>query len=149
MNSRGFTLIELLIVVVILGILAAITIPAVGSHQTETKVSVTVTDIRAFQQAAELAQLANDAWPADQRAGLMPLEMAPYLRSNAFSVPAAVGGRWDWQGGWGATAAISIYDSQVPLATWTLLDEAIDDGNLGTGAVKIVNGRYLFCIIEE
>jgi len=146
---RGFTLIELLIVVTVLGILAAITIPAVGNHQRETKVSVTVTDIRAIQQAAELAYLANDAWPADQRAGIMPLEMRPFLRSNAFSKPVAVGGQWDWQGGWGATAAVSIYDSQTPLDTWTLVDEAIDDGNLSTGTVKIVNGRYLFCMIEE
>ncbi len=125
------------------------TIPAVGNHQTETKVSVTVSDIRAFQQAAELAYLANDVWPVDQHAGIMPLEMASYLRSNAFRKPAAVGGLWDWQGGWGATAAISIYDPQVPNAMWTLVDEAIDDGNLGTGAVRIVNGRYLFCMIEE
>jgi len=147
--SLGFTLVELLIVVVILGILAAITIPAVGGHQTDTKISRTVTDIRAFQKAAECAFLDNDAWPQDQMPAVMPPELLPFLRSNAFDIPPAIGGRWDWQGGWGATAAISIIDPLVPVATWTLLDEAIDDGNLQTGTVRIVNGQYLFCLLEE
>ena len=149
MENRGFTLIELLIVVVLLGILAAVVIPAVGNHTDDSKVSATITNIQALQQAALLAKLKGGVWPADQNARILPPEMAPYLPANAFRMPPPVGGMYDWQGAWGATAAVSIFDAQFSFDLWTKLDEAVDDGDLLTGHVRLINGAFLYFVIEE
>ena len=53
MNRKGFTLIELLIVVVIIGILAAIAIPKFASTKDKAKLASFKTDIRNFMTAQE------------------------------------------------------------------------------------------------
>jgi prepilin-type N-terminal cleavage/methylation domain-containing protein len=53
MNRKGFTLIELLIVVVIIGILAAIAIPKFATTKDKAKLASVKTDIRNFMTAQE------------------------------------------------------------------------------------------------
>ncbi|MEK7381123.1 MAG: prepilin-type N-terminal cleavage/methylation domain-containing protein [Gemmatimonadota bacterium] len=53
MNRKGFTLIELLIVVVIIGILAAIAIPKFATTKDKAKLASVKTDIRNFMTAEE------------------------------------------------------------------------------------------------
>ena len=53
MNRKGFTLIELLIVVVIIGILAAIAIPKFAATKDKAKLASVKTDIRNFMTAQE------------------------------------------------------------------------------------------------
>ncbi|MEE8362042.1 MAG: prepilin-type N-terminal cleavage/methylation domain-containing protein [Gemmatimonadales bacterium] len=53
MNRKGFTLIELLIVVVIIGILAAIAIPKFAATKDKAKLASVKTDIRNYMTAQE------------------------------------------------------------------------------------------------
>jgi len=53
-SQSGFTLVEILIVVVILGILAAIVIPQFTEASTEAKTSSLVTDLQAMRSQIEL-----------------------------------------------------------------------------------------------
>jgi type IV pilus assembly protein PilA len=53
LNRKGFTLIELLIVVVIIGILAAIAIPKFASTKDKAKLASVKTDIRNYMTAQE------------------------------------------------------------------------------------------------
>jgi prepilin-type N-terminal cleavage/methylation domain-containing protein len=54
-NRKGFTLIELLIVVVIIGILAAIAIPKFATTKDKAKLASVKTDLRNYMTAQEAA----------------------------------------------------------------------------------------------
>jgi prepilin-type N-terminal cleavage/methylation domain-containing protein len=64
--KSGFTLVEILIVVVILGILAAIVIPQFTSASTEAKEAALVSDLQSMRSQIELYKIHhNDELPGD------------------------------------------------------------------------------------
>ncbi|MBN1807059.1 MAG: prepilin-type N-terminal cleavage/methylation domain-containing protein [Sedimentisphaerales bacterium] len=70
MKAKGFTLVEILIVVVILGILAAIVIPQFTEASTEAKESRLCTDLQTMRSQIELYKAQhNDRLPGSQTVG--------------------------------------------------------------------------------
>ena len=66
--KSGFTLVEILIVVVILGILAAIVIPQFTSASTEAKESSLVSNLQTIRSQIELYKIQhNDILPGEIR----------------------------------------------------------------------------------
>jgi general secretion pathway protein G len=64
--KRGFTLVEILIVVVILGILAAIVIPQFSQASTDSKVSSLTSNLQTLRSQIALYKIQhNDVIPAD------------------------------------------------------------------------------------
>jgi general secretion pathway protein G len=63
-NEEGFTLIELLIVIIVLGILAAIVVFAVGTTRDDAAANACKTDVKAVQLAAEAYKTRTGAYPA-------------------------------------------------------------------------------------
>ena len=59
-NESGFTLVELLIVVIILGILAAVVIPQFNSAAAESKESALSANLATIRQAIELYKVQHD-----------------------------------------------------------------------------------------
>ena len=65
-TKKGFTLVEILIVVVILGILAAIVIPQFSSASTEARVSSVQSNLQAVRSQIQLYKIQhNDQYPGE------------------------------------------------------------------------------------
>ena len=74
--QSGFTLIEIMVVVVILGILAAIVVPRVMSRPDEARIVKAQQDIRAISAALDLYRLDNFKYPTTDQ-GLEALVEQP------------------------------------------------------------------------
>jgi general secretion pathway protein G len=75
-RSHGFTLIEIMVVVVILGILAAIVVPRVMDRPDDARITKVKSDIRALESALNLYRLDNFVYP-DTNQGLQALVERP------------------------------------------------------------------------
>ena len=92
-NQSGFTLVELLIVVIILGILAAVVIPQFNTAAAESKEAALASNLATIRQAIELYKVQhNDTFPDDivtqlttttDVTGAAGTKYGPYIR-NAF-----------------------------------------------------------------
>lgn len=142
----GFTLVEIMIVVVIIGLLAAMAIPAFARVRAQSKVSAFANDIRVGSEAFETYAMENGGWPADG-GGAVPGVMDGYLNLAKFSGPTPLGGSWDWDNGvFGVTAGLSVRDPTADLATMVRVDQQIDDGNLATGDFRARAGGYILVL---
>lgn len=74
--QRGFTLIEIMVVVVILGILAAIVVPNIIDRPDAARVAKARQDIRAVESALKLYRLDNFRYPTTEQ-GLAALVDKP------------------------------------------------------------------------
>ncbi|MDP2962922.1 MAG: type II secretion system major pseudopilin GspG [Sulfurimicrobium sp.] len=74
--SQGFTLIEIMVVIVILGILAALVVPKVMSRPDEARIVAAKQDIASLSQALKLYKLDNRTYPSTDQ-GLIALVQKP------------------------------------------------------------------------
>ena len=74
--QRGFTLLEIMVVVVILGILAALVVPKIISRPDEARSIAAKQDIASLMQALKLYRLDNQRYPSTEQ-GLQALVARP------------------------------------------------------------------------
>lgn len=77
-KSSGFTLIEVMVVIVIIGVLAALIVPKVMSRPDEARVTAARVDIATITQALQLYKLDNHRYPTTEQ-GLQALVKKPTL----------------------------------------------------------------------
>jgi general secretion pathway protein G len=87
--QKGFTLIELMVVLVIIGVLAALIVPNVLDRADDARVSAARTDVNNLMQALKLYKLDNQRYPTPEQGlnalvvkpsnGPVPMNWKPYL----------------------------------------------------------------------
>src|SRR4026209_3012599 len=75
-RQTGFTLLEVMVVVVILGILAALVVPKIISRPDEARVIAAKQDLASIMQALKLYRLDNQRYPSTEQ-GLQALVVQP------------------------------------------------------------------------
>lgn len=77
-SQGGFTLIEIMVVVVILGILAAIVVPRLLDEPEKARRTSAATQIRSFEEALGMFRLDNGFYPSTEQ-GLKALTAKPTI----------------------------------------------------------------------
>lgn len=157
-RTRAFTLVEIMVVVVIIGLLAAMGLPAFRRVTMRSKASAVENDLRTFSTAFITYNLQNGRWPADAAAAQIPPELQNALTNN-FTLKSPIGGVYKWNfdvsaDGITAKAAIIIEsDSGNPVSDdeelRLLIDKQMDDGDLNTGNIQVGSTNSLVYIIER
>jgi prepilin-type N-terminal cleavage/methylation domain-containing protein len=154
-QAGGFTLIELLVVVAIIGIIAAVAVVVFTETIVKARVSSIAADLKAFETGFLTYASDHGHLPPDSHLEA-PYHLPPgagmedYLSAYRWSRGTPLGGDYNWEGPDNYPyAGISLYGTPAPVSTLALLDEKIDDGNLGQGRFRITpNNRYTFIIAE-
>jgi type IV pilus assembly protein PilA len=154
-KKQAFTLVEIMVVVVIIGLLAAVAIPAFKRVTVKSQATTIVNNLRQFESALNQYSLENGSWPPDALQGALPAGMSatnfPVAAWQA-GVNGAGGGTYDWDYNVdnitaGIVIAINPANNADPV--WAAVDQIIDDGNTATGNFFLVSSnRYKWIIAK-
>lgn len=148
----GFTLVEIMIVVVIIGLLAAMAIPAFKKVRNNSYASRLANDYRVFAGAFEIHALEVGVWPGDGQGNALPASAEPYFEGTAWYQVPPNGGYWDWEVnrlGFVASVGLTEGSNSLDPAVYERIDEILDDGNLSTGNFRKAGDRYLYILQED
>ncbi len=153
-DRKGFTLVELMIVVVIIGILAALAVNRFRHATYKARMSGFVVCLRAFCDAAITYYNENGEYPLDTGSGALP-SFVNSIDQDLWNEGPNIGGVWDVElNDNGVTSAVGVHfygpNKDTPFndpEMMKMADRAIDDGDLHSGHFqRLASDRYYYII---
>jgi prepilin-type N-terminal cleavage/methylation domain-containing protein len=155
-TNKGFTLVELMIVVAIIGLLAAVGVPAFANAYHKSRALSIYKEFRYVEEAVLLYYAYNGSLPPKVGGGEYQLheDLLEYLRDD-WPGSSTLGTKWKW-GFWpeGNICSIRVDLSECleddPSLEYTLqiLDENHDNGDLHSGDIKLGGAGVLWYYIK-
>ncbi|MDI1318579.1 MAG: type II secretion system protein [bacterium] len=158
-STAGVGLVELMVVVTIISMLMALSIPSYQRIQRKARGAAIANDFRVFTAVLQARAHENGSWPAETAAGVVPdVITKDDIQLETWIGPTAIGGRFDWEfnqlhNGVRYRAALALVDTAdapllVDIGLYQEIDAVLDDGNLNTGNLRLGNSNCLLFIIE-
>ena len=150
-RSTGFTLIEILIVVVIIGVLAAMVIVQVADFRSDAEKTAFIASAKGFVNAAQRYHLDTGIYP-NAAPGRLPPGFEYYITPEQWVGATPIGGEWDTAvDAFGVASSLGVfYGPPTPEkddAFMQDIDATIDDGDLTTGTFRKVSAtRFFFTV---
>lgn len=149
---RAFTLVEILIVVVILGVLAAIVAPAFAGASREAQIGAFITEIKILADEVEFYTARTGEFVADAGSGDFPPELAGgRLETHDWENGTPLGGVWDVEFNEnGITSGVGVhFQGDNPGAeVMADVDARFDDGSQNTGVFQRIAADRYYWIVE-
>jgi len=163
---KGFTLVEIMIVVVLIGILAGLAIPAFARVQGKTLATAAANDLRVFSEAFNRFEMDRGRFPQ----GIFGMnnvsdEMEPYLRGTGFDEAGDYNQFYFYFGlrlferGKRIDNSIILFKrtganrlgfySLEELDLFDEVDRILDDGDLTTGEFRLYFNRYPMLVLKS
>lgn len=133
----GFTLVEIMIVVVMIGLLAVMALPAFAQVRRQAQATSLLNDFRILGDAFLTYEMEFGDWPAEQWSeGIRPAGMEPYISTAQWS-STPVGGYYCWSIVHGPRVVLQHSHAEMDIEMVRQLDRMKDPApNLGAGTVQ-------------
>ena len=152
-RQQGFTLIEILIVIVILGVIAGIVIPAFANMTDDSYQKAFIINVKKIAKVAEYHYQCTGEYFEDSETGEMPAGLGQYIQSSLWTCQTPIGGRWDFErNSYGLKSAFGVhFENVTPQDDEYMLeiDTELDDGNLMTGYFRKLTGDRFYYIVAQ
>jgi type II secretory pathway pseudopilin PulG len=158
--TRGFTLVEIGISVLITGLVAAATIPAMKRTIIASRASTVANDLRVLAAAITSSAAQVGSYPVNANRGTMPPALVGHSKPQFWTTPTPIGGYYNYEdasqssGGVSFRAAIAINTNGAQRVTTDAgillaIDRLIDDGNLRSGNFRLWDANEPVYIVER
>jgi type II secretory pathway pseudopilin PulG len=161
-RQRGTTILELILVVVIIGVIAALAVPRMSNAQERAIYTSTWATYRNLAAGVEAYRSVWKSLPQNVDFAKSPPGMAPFLNPSVWTRRPPIGGAWDWNGkfdaagnpatNWiGLAPNVSIFrnDDTRVLARTAILDRLFDNNNINTGQLRRLRSDHHCYILDE